>query len=96
METLSIFPTIAIRIIQEQELVIGPLAWGEAKKVSGLHILDQNKGNVVLDGDPKEILNQLVAQYARLFGKTSNELCKEAVHDLIATLSPDEVPSSLK
>jgi hypothetical protein len=33
---------IPIRIIKEQELVIGPLAWDEAKKVSGLNVLSSD------------------------------------------------------
>ena len=89
------FPQIAIRIIKEQELIIGPLAWGEARKVSGLNI-DESKKNITFNGDNKDIINRLVAQYERIFGKTSHEVCKESVQDLIAEMSPEEVPSSLK
>ena len=97
MSPTAQFPQIALRIIREQELVIGPLAWDEARKVQGLQIVDQEKGEVNLqNGDRKEILNKLVAQYERLFGRASHEVCREAVHDLIAEMSPEEVPSSLK
>ena len=89
------FPKIALRIIQEQELVIGPLAWDEAKKVSGLTV-DRSSGTVSFSGDQKEILNKLVLQYERLFGKLSDEVCRDAVKDLIAGMSPEEIPSSLK
>ena len=89
------FPKIAIRIIQEQELVIGPLAWDEAKKVVGLTV-DQFNESVSFSGDPKEILNKLVLQYERLFGKLSDEVCKDAVKDLVSQMSPEEIPSSLK
>ncbi len=95
-QELSIFDQISIRIIKEQELVIGPVAWEEAKKVSGFHVVDQDKGEVTFDGDPKEVLNRLVAQYSRLFGQVSKEVCKEAVQDLIAELPQTDVPDSLK
>lgn len=95
-QELSIFDQISIRIIKEQELVIGPVAWEEAKKVSGFHITNQDKGEVTFDGDPKEVLNRLVAQYSRLFGQVSKEVCKEAVQDLVAELPQADVPDSLK
>lgn len=95
-QELSIFDQISIRIIKEQELVIGPVAWEEAKKVSGFHIVDQNAGTVTFDGDPKEVLNRLVAQYSRLFGQVSKEVCKEAVQDLLAELPSNDIPDSLQ
>ena len=95
METIN-FPQIVLRIIKEQELIIGPLAWDEARKVSGLNVADGNKGEVSFSGDQKETVNKLVAQYERLFGRASHEVCKEAVQDLVAELPAEEVPSSLK
>lgn len=92
---LAIFDKISLRIIKEQELVIGPVAWEEAGKVSGLHI-NPEKSEVSFDGDAKEVLNRLVAQYSRLFGRVSAEVCKEAVQDLIAELPYDQVPNSLQ
>lgn len=86
---------IPLRIIKEQELVIGPLAWDEARKVSGLTV-DQSHNSVSFTGDSKDIVNRLVAQYERLFGRASHEVCKDAVQDLIAEMPPDQVPSSLK
>ena len=86
---------IPIRIIREQELVIGPLAWDEAKKVSGL-IIDQSHSSVSFSGDGKDVVNRLVAQYERIFGKASHAVCHDAVQDLVAQMSPEEIPSSLK
>ena len=86
---------IATQIIKEQELVIGPLAWSEAGKVQGLHI-DQAKGEVsISDADPKASIDKLVAQYERLFGRASQEVCREAVADMLSTLPRTEVPTSL-
>jgi hypothetical protein len=86
---------IPIRIIKEQELVIGPLAWDEARKVTGLNV-DQPNNSVTFSGDGKDIINRLVAQYERLFGRASNEVCKESVHDIVAGMNPGDVPESLK
>ena len=91
-DTISQIP---IRIIREQELVIGPLAWDEAKKVSGL-IIDQSHSSVSFSGDGKDVVNRLVAQYERIFGKASHAVCHDAVQDLVAQMSPEEIPSSLK
>jgi hypothetical protein len=93
---ITLFGQISVRIIQQQEMVIGPIAWTEAGKVSGLKVLDQKAGKVSIEGDPKEILGRLVAQYSRLFGRVSEEVCKEAAADLIVELPADQVPSSLK
>lgn len=86
---------IAEKIIKEQELVIGPLAWSEAGKVQGLRV-DRARHEVVLtNGDPKEGVNRLVGQYERLFGRASREVCREAASSLLATLAPSDIPSSL-
>ena len=86
---------IPIRIIKEQELIIGPLAWYEAEKVAGLAI-DQSHNSVSLSGNGKDIIDRLVAQYERIFGKASREVCREAVKDIVTQMPPEEVPSSLK
>ena len=95
MNALAQFPQIALRIIKEQESVIGPLAWDEAGKVIGL-IVDQSHSSISFSGDEKDVMNRLVGQYEKLFGKASHEVCKEAVQDLLAEMQPEEIPSSLK
>ena len=93
---ISTLDQIVIKIIKEQELIVGPLAWSEAGKVKGLRIIDSKKGEVIFDnGDQKEVINRLVSQYDRLFGRASHGVCREAVVSLIADLQPSEVPSSL-
>ena len=86
---------IPIRIIKEQELVIGPLSWDEAKKVSGLTI-DQSHGSASFSEDGKDVVNRLVAQYERIFGKASHAVCHDAVRDILSGMKPEEVPESLK
>lgn len=92
METILEIP---LRIIKEQELIIGPLAWDEAKKVNGL-VVNESNNLVSCAGDTKEIINRLVAQYERIFGKASHAVCRDAVKDLLAKMSPEEIPSSLR
>jgi len=93
---MDIFSNIARKIIKEQELIIGPLAWDEARKVGGLSVGDEKTGEVTIAGDAKEVLNKLVAQYERLFGRASREVCHDAAASLLADLQPAEVPSSLR
>lgn len=96
MSLTNQFSLIAIKIIKEQELIIGPLAWIEATKVQGLKVVDQKTGEVAINSsDQKEVINRLVAQYERLFGRASHEVCKDAVTSIIAELLPSEIPSSL-
>ncbi len=89
------FDQIPEKIIEEQELVIGPLAWSEAGKVQGLRVDRSRHEAAFTNGDPKEAINKLVAQYERLFGRASREVCREAVVDILAHLPPSEIPSSL-
>ncbi len=77
-------------------MIIGPVAWDEAKKVQGVRVVDQSKGEVALDKDGKTILDRLVGQYTKLFGQVSIEVCKDAVQDLLVELPKDQVPQSLQ
>lgn len=87
---------IAIRIIKEQELIIGPVAWSQAAKVNGLHITDQKIGTVTVDDNSPAVIDRLVHQYEHLFGKASIEVCKEATSDMLSTLQAGEIPQSLR
>lgn len=87
---------VSVRIIKEQELIMGPVAWEEAKKVNGFKVINQQSGEVSFEGDPKDVLDRLVAQYSRLFGQVSVEVCKEAVQDLLVELPQDQIPTSLQ
>jgi hypothetical protein len=86
---------IPILIIKEQEQIIGPLAWEEAGKVAGLNI-NQSHSAVSFTGDAKDVINRLVAQYERLFGMASREVCKNAAAPSLANMAAADIPSSLK
>ena len=94
---MSILEEITVKIIREQELVIGPLAWVEAAKVPGLKVIDQRAGTILFSEiDQASVIDKLVAQYERLFGRASHEVSKDAVKGLIANLPAHEIPSSLR
>lgn len=86
---------ITTRIIKEQELIIGPLAWEEARMVSGLKV-DILQHAIEIEGEATAVVNGLVKQYERLFGRASVEVCKDAVKDIITNMPKEQVPSLLK
>lgn len=86
---------LADHIIKEQELIIGPVAWEEAEKVTGLRI-NIRSHEVDIEGDAKEVLERLVAQYEKLFGKASREVCRDAVRPFLAQVPEADVPAVLK
>lgn len=93
---MGVFVTIINRIVKEQELIIGPIAWDEAKKVDGLAV-NKEKHTVQFQNNNEEVVvGRLVQQYERLFGRASREVCKEAVKDLIADLPQNKIPSALQ
>jgi hypothetical protein len=94
---MSTLDQIAGKIIKEQELIIGPIAWQEALKVPGLKVIDQKSGEVVIEGpDGKTVINTLVSQYEHFFGRAALEACKDAASSLVADLQASEIPSSLQ
>lgn len=91
----AIFDQIAEKIIEQQEAIIGPVAIEQAKKVRELKI-NWPQHEVDISGDPKSALDKLVAEYKELFGQIAVETCKEAAGKMLAKLSSDQVPTSLR
>lgn len=86
---------IIISIIQKQKDIIGSKALEQAQKINGLSI-DWEKQKVQITGDKAEIINKLVEQYKIYFGQASVEVCKDAAHEILATMSINNIPSSLQ
>lgn len=82
------------RIIKEQQSIIGPVALDQAKKIAGLEV--SGVDDVKITGNKKEVLENLVNQYAKLFGQASVEVCKEAFLPVSDKFKPAEVPDILK
>lgn len=93
---MTIYDQMAARIIKEQELLMGPVAWSEASKVAGLGVVDKQKGVVQIKGNGGQVLDKLVDRYGSLFGRAGREVCKEAVSAIITDLQPSQIPVSLK
>jgi hypothetical protein len=90
---MDLSPVIT-KIIQEQETIIGPIAFDEARKVAGLSI--GSNGDVKITGNSKDVLGHLVEQYEHLFGRASVEVCKDAIKEVSPTPAPEELPDILK
>lgn len=95
---MSIYDQIALRIIKEQELLMGPVAWDQASKVRGLRVVDAKKGLILIEegSDSGIVINNLVDRFENLFGRAGREVCRDAVSAIIADMQSAQVPSSLK
>ena len=82
------------RIIKEQQSIIGPIAIDQAKKVAGLEV--GGADDIKISGNKKEVLTNLVSQYAKLFGQASVEICKEAFSVFSDKIPVTDIPDVLK
>lgn len=92
---MDLYVEIARKIIEQQELIIGPVAIEQAKRVPGISI-DWPKHVITLPGDEAGAIDELVRQYEHLFGRLSVEVCKDAAASLLAQLPPDKKPKLLR
>jgi uncharacterized protein YfeS len=90
---MDVFVQMADKIIKEQQAIIGPVAFEQAKKVPGLKF-DKNMRPISLEGDEKDVIQKLVEQYQHLFGQTSVEVCKDAIRSL--QVPNESLPALLK
>lgn len=81
-------------IIKEQQQIIGPVALDQAKKIAGLQVVSAD--DIKVTGNKKEVLGNLVNQYAKLFGRASVEICKEAFSPYVSKVPATEIPDILK
>lgn len=94
---MDTYEQIIIKIIKEQEQLMGPVAWYEAGKVNGLKILDEKTASISIEtNNSQNVVDGLVTQYGKLFGRAAVEVCKDAVRALVAELPSTAIPSSLK
>lgn len=91
---MDIYTQAVLKIIQEQQAIIGPIAWDQAKKVKGLQLLSDDE--VKVTGSGKDVLSQLVSQYAQFFGNASIEVCKDAIKEIKPPISSDQLPDILR
>lgn len=91
----SPFNQMVIKIISEQENIIGPLAVEQAQKVNGIS-LDWPNRKLTINGDEKVVIDSLVKQYEKIFGQASIEICKEVASSFLDKLSKNEIPTILQ
>lgn len=80
LECEDIFSQLALKIIKEEEKLIGSKAWELAMNVPGIfvdvdHILK-------ISGNKNETINKLISQYEQVFGNASRELARDAIKNL--------------
>ncbi len=87
--------TITQSIINHQQMIIGPIAIEQAKKVKGLTVYDN--GSVMFESKNFNILIEgLVNTYKKIFGQASVEACKDAIKESQLSLSPSDLPEILR
>ncbi len=80
-------------ILQEQELIIGPVAKDLAKQVEGVKITDND---IIITSDPKDTLQKVISQFQSLFGQLSIEVSKQVIKTKGLKFEPGELPDILK
>jgi hypothetical protein len=92
----DIYNKILSRIIQEQEMIVGSLAWEIAVSVKNLVVVDKQTYQISITGEPKNIINDIVARYQKVFGMLAIDVSKQAVFDVLADMSIEDIPASLQ
>ncbi len=90
----DIFSQAVEKIVRGQQNIIGPLALEQAGQVSGLSV-DLKLHQVSFSGDKAQIIDKLVEQYKKLFGQTSVQVCRDAVHPLLSRWPEGQLPKTL-
>lgn len=93
---ISTYARLCLCIITEHEAVIGPISWDEAGKIAGLTIVNQDEGHILITGDPKQVIDELVECYARLFSRLSRKVSLDSVALVKRRIPPEDVPECLQ
>ena len=96
MLTMDVLRLLVKSIVEEQRQIMGPIALEQASKVLGLRITGDRDLKIEINTkNPVDTLSQLVEKYEELFGATSIEVCKEAIKESQAKVSPTDLPAIL-
>lgn len=91
---MDIYAEIVDRIIKEQQSIIGPIALDQARKVEGISFSENEI--IKVQGNGKTVLEHLVSQYEKFFGKASIEVCRDALAPIKDKLTSIDLPEVLK
>jgi len=64
--------------------------------VSGLVVVNKQTPEVAITGEPKTVINDLVARFAKVFGTFATDVSKQAVADILIDIPVEDVPNGLK
>jgi len=92
---MDIYAQIAVKIIQGQEAIIGPVAIEQAQQVDSLKV-NWADHQVTISGNEVNVLESLIQKYKDLFGHISVEVSKQAAGSLMRQLPAEGLPESLK
>jgi hypothetical protein len=92
---MDVYSEIALKIIDRQRSIIGPVALEQAMQVSNMAV-DLNKHKVAFFGDKAKAIDDLVKKYSDLFGRVSIEVCKDAASQLLSQIPIDQQPKMLR
>lgn len=92
---MSVFEQMVVKIIKSQEIIIGPVAIEQARRVPHLTVNWQEE-EIIIEGDEADTVDALVEVYKELFGQISVEVSKEAAASLMGKLPADKLPEALK
>ena len=93
---MMIYNKILSRILQEQETILGSLAWQLAEKISGLKVINRETFEIRIIGDPKSVIDSFVFKCERVFGSFAKDASKQAAAYLLAEMPKDDVPTRLR
>ncbi len=71
---------LVLKIIVEQEKIMGPIAWYYATKVRGIQVINRDM-KIVEINDDDFILDKLVEKYESILGKISREICMQIINN---------------
>lgn len=84
-------------IVLQQMEVIGPLAITQARKAHGITVSDQGRVTLIEKSlSMGDVLVNVVHLYERIFGKTSVELCRDAIRETKISLTATDLPEILQ
>lgn len=91
----DVYAVMALSIIDEQEKLIGPIAYQQAATVHGL-VVNKPAHTATINGDAPEVITELVEGYKKFFGNVAVDVCKEAIANLKSSIPPEQLPAILR
>ena len=92
---LRIYNKILSKIIQEQENILGSLAWQIAEKFESIVIANKSTFDVRIASEPKLVIDAFVYRCEKIFGSFARDVSKQAVAYILDNIPKEDIPSRL-